>query len=40
MGQPAARQDDPVSGLDIHIVMIPTPGGEVPVPLPLAAPRM
>ena len=34
MGQPAARQDDPVSGVDIHIVMIPTPGGEVPTPLP------
>ncbi|MEX1023258.1 MAG: PAAR domain-containing protein [Dehalococcoidia bacterium] len=34
MGQPAARQNDPVMGLDIHIVMIPTPGGEVPTPLP------
>lgn len=34
MGQPAARQNDVVFGLDIHIVMIPTPGGEVPTPLP------
>jgi len=34
MGQPAARQDDPVAGVDIHIVMIPSPGGEVPTPLP------
>lgn len=30
----AARKDDPVFALDIHIVMIPTPGGEVPTPLP------
>ncbi|MFA7297334.1 MAG: PAAR domain-containing protein [Dehalococcoidia bacterium] len=30
----AARQDDPVFALDIHIVMIPTPAGEVPTPLP------
>ncbi len=34
MGQPAARQNDPVIGIDIHIIMIPTPGGEVPTPLP------
>jgi uncharacterized Zn-binding protein involved in type VI secretion len=34
VGQPAARQNDPVSGVDIHIVMIPSPGGEVPTPLP------
>lgn len=34
MGQPAARQDDEVVGVDIHIVMVPTPGGEVPTPLP------
>ena len=30
----AARQDDQVVGLDIHIIMVPTPGGEVPVPMP------
>ena len=34
MGQPAARKDDQVLATDIHIVMIPTPGGEVPTPLP------
>lgn len=34
MGQPAAAQNDNVVGVDIHIVMIPTPGGEVPTPLP------
>ncbi len=34
MGQPAARKNDPVTGLDIHIIMIPSPGGEVPTPLP------
>ncbi|MEX2375480.1 MAG: PAAR domain-containing protein [Dehalococcoidia bacterium] len=34
MGQPAARKNDPVLGIDIHIIMIPTPGGEVPTPLP------
>jgi uncharacterized Zn-binding protein involved in type VI secretion len=31
---PAARQTDKVVGVDVHIVMIPTPGGEVPTPLP------
>lgn len=34
MGQPAARQNDPVMGTDIHIVMVPSPGGPVPTPLP------
>jgi len=34
MGQPAARKDDQIVGVDIHIIMIPTPGGEVPTPLP------
>lgn len=34
MGQPAARKNDQVVGVDIHIIMVPTPGGEVPVPLP------
>ena len=33
-GTPAARKNDQVVGVDIHIVMIPTPGGEVPTPLP------
>lgn len=34
MGQPAAKQGDKVVAVDTHIVMIPTPGGEVPTPLP------
>lgn len=34
MGQPAAKQGDQVIGTDIHVVMIPSPGGPVPTPLP------
>lgn len=34
MGQPAARKDDPVTGVDVHIVMVPGPGSPVPTPLP------
>lgn len=34
MGLLAAKQDDKVIGMDIHIVMVPTPGGETPMPLP------
>lgn len=34
MGQPAARQGDAVTGVDIHIVMVPGPGSPVPTPLP------
>jgi uncharacterized Zn-binding protein involved in type VI secretion len=35
MANPAAKQGDQVvSAADIHIVMIPTPGGPVPTPLP------
>jgi uncharacterized Zn-binding protein involved in type VI secretion len=34
MGQPAAKQGDQIVGTDIHIVMIPSPGGPVPTPLP------
>lgn len=34
MGNPAAKQGDQVLSVDIHIVMIPTPGGPVPTPLP------
>lgn len=34
MGQPAAAFGDQVIATDIHIVMIPTPGGPVPTPLP------
>lgn len=34
MGQPAAKQGDRVMATDIHVVMIPSPGGPVPTPLP------
>jgi uncharacterized Zn-binding protein involved in type VI secretion len=34
MGQPAAKQGDRVIATDTHIVMIPSPGGPVPTPLP------
>lgn len=34
MGQPAAKQGDRIIATDIHIIMIPSPGGPVPTPLP------
>lgn len=34
MGMPAAKQGDNIIATDIHIVMIPSPGGPVPTPLP------
>ena len=34
MGQPAAKQGDQVIATHIHIVMIPSPGGPIPTPLP------
>jgi uncharacterized Zn-binding protein involved in type VI secretion len=34
MPQPAARQDDKVTGTDIHIVLVPSPSGSVPTPTP------
>ena len=34
MGKPAAKQGDKVIATDTHIVMIPSPGGPVPTPLP------
>jgi uncharacterized Zn-binding protein involved in type VI secretion len=34
MGQPAAKQNDQVVGTDVHIVMVPSPSGQVPTPLP------
>jgi uncharacterized Zn-binding protein involved in type VI secretion len=34
VGQPAAKQNDPVTAVDIHIVLVPSPGGPVPTPLP------
>ena len=34
MAQPGAKQGDMVTALDTHIIMIPSPGGPVPTPLP------
>jgi uncharacterized Zn-binding protein involved in type VI secretion len=34
MGQPAATANSTVVAVDTHIVMVPTPGGPVPTPLP------
>ncbi len=34
MGAPAAKQGDQVVAVDMHIVMVPSPGGPVPTPLP------
>lgn len=34
MGQPAAKKGDKVMASDIHVVMIPSPGGPIPTPLP------
>lgn len=34
MTKPAAKQGDRVVGVDTHIVLIPSPGGPVPTPLP------
>jgi len=31
---PAAKLGDQVVGVDIHIILVPTPGGPVPTPLP------
>ena len=33
-GQPAAKEGDQITATDTHIVMIPSPGGPVPTPLP------
>jgi uncharacterized Zn-binding protein involved in type VI secretion len=34
MGQPAAKKGDQIIATDTHIVMIPSPGGPIPTPLP------
>jgi uncharacterized Zn-binding protein involved in type VI secretion len=36
MGQPAARQGDPVSGIDLHIVIPPSPAPPVSLPHPFS----
>ena len=33
-GLPAAKKGDQVVGVDVHILMVPTPGGPVPTPIP------
>ena len=40
MGQPAAKQGDHITAIDTHIIMIPSPGGPVPTPLPHPIGRM
>jgi uncharacterized Zn-binding protein involved in type VI secretion len=34
MGLPAAAQGDQVTAVDTHLVLVPSPGGPVPTPLP------
>lgn len=34
MGQPAASATSLITGIDTHIVLIPSPGGPIPTPLP------
>jgi uncharacterized Zn-binding protein involved in type VI secretion len=34
MGKPAAKQGDTIVGVDTHIVLVPSPSGTVPTPLP------
>ena len=34
MGQPAATQGSQIMAMDTHIVLIPSPGGPIPTPLP------
>jgi uncharacterized Zn-binding protein involved in type VI secretion len=35
MGKPAAKKGDKVAGLDTHIVMVSTPAGPMPTPMPM-----
>jgi uncharacterized Zn-binding protein involved in type VI secretion len=34
-GVPAAKKGDQVVGTDVHVLMVPTPGGPVPTPTPM-----
>jgi len=34
MSQPIAKDGDQVVGLDTHVIMVPSPGGPVPTPIP------
>lgn len=35
MGVPAAKEGDSILAIDTHVVMVPSPGGPVPTPMPL-----
>jgi len=35
MEAPGAKQGDQVVGIDVHVVMIPSPAGPVPTPVPM-----
>ena len=42
MGQPGARKLDQITSVtpgDVHIVMVPSPGGPVPTPIPHPVPN-
>lgn len=34
MGQPAAKQMDQITATDIHIILVPSPSGTTPTPIP------
>jgi uncharacterized Zn-binding protein involved in type VI secretion len=34
MGQPAAKEGDQVVAIDVHVIMVPSPSGLVPTPIP------
>lgn len=34
MGEPAAKEGDHITAVDTHIVLVPSPGGPIPTPLP------
>lgn len=35
MGSPGAKEGDRISGVDTHVVLVPSPGGPVPTPTPM-----
>lgn len=35
MGRPLAKQGDTIVGLDTHVVLVSSPGGPVPTPMPM-----
>lgn len=36
MSEPIAKQGDRVVGVDTHVVLVPSPGGPVPTPMPMS----